>query len=126
VGPAAKLAFTASPGNSTAGNAFGTQPVVTLQDAIGNTVTGTAQSVTVAIQNNPGGGTLSGTTTVAVKTTTGQATFSGLSINKVGTGYTLTVTRSTVSTTPSVVVSAAFNLTAGTAAKLAFSTSPSN
>ena len=59
----------------------------------GNTVTGTAQNVTLAIQNNAGpGGVLSGTPTVAVNTTTGVATFSGLSINKAGTGYTLTAT----------------------------------
>src|SRR5439155_6952048 len=114
-GPAAKLAFTTSPGNSIAGTAFGTQPVVTLQDAGGNTVTGTVQNVTVAIQNNPGGGTLSGTTTVAVNTATGQAVFSGLSINKAGTGYTLTATGSTVSAMPGVVVSGAFNITAAAA-----------
>src|SRR5882724_1872826 len=76
-GPANKLAFTTSPSSSTAGSAFGTQPVVTLQDASGNTVTGTAQTVTLAIQSNPGSGNLSGATAVAVNTTTGRATFSG-------------------------------------------------
>src|SRR5439155_748909 len=125
-GPAAKLGFTTSPSNTIAGTAFGTQPVVTLQDAGGNTVTGTAQNVTVAIQNNPGGGTLSGTTTAAVNTATGQAAFSGLSIDKAGTGYTLTATGSTVSATSGVVVSGAFNITVGPAAKLAFTTSPSD
>ena len=125
VGTAAKLAFTTSPSSSTGGVAFTTQPVVTLQDAGGNTVTGTAQSVTVAIQSNAGpGGVLSGTTTVAVNTVTGQATFSGLSINKAGNGYTLTATGSTVNTTPGVVVSSAFNITVGTAAKLAFAQQP--
>src|SRR5204863_962858 len=44
VGPAAKLAFTTQPGNGTGGTAFTTQPAVTLQDAGGNTVTGTAQN----------------------------------------------------------------------------------
>ena len=126
-GPAAKLAFTTSPNNSAAGVAFPTQPVVTLQDAGGNTVTSTAQNVTLAIQNNAGpGGVLSGATMVAVNPTTGQATFSGLSIDKAGTGYTLTATGSTVNTTPGVVVSNAFNITAGAAVKLAFTTSPNN
>ena len=111
VGAAAQLAFTTSPSNSTHGVAFPTQPVVTLQDAGGNTVTGRAQNVTLAIQNNPGGGTLSGTKTVAVNTSTGQATFTGLSINNAGTGYTLTATGSTVDTTAGVVVSSAFNIT---------------
>ena len=41
----------------------------------------------MAIGTNPGGGTLSGTTTVAA--VAGVATFSNLSINKAGTGYTL-------------------------------------
>jgi 5-hydroxyisourate hydrolase-like protein (transthyretin family) len=125
-GTATQLAFTASPSNSTGGVAFGTQPVVTLEDAGGNTVTGTAQNVTLAIQNNPSSGTLSGTTMVAVSTSTGQATFNGLSINKAGTGYTLTATGNTVSTTAGVVVSNAFNITTGTATQLAFTTSPSN
>jgi hypothetical protein len=124
VGTAAQLAFTTSPSNSTGGAAFGTQPVVTLEDAGGNTVTGTAQNVTLAIQNNPGSGTLSGTTMVAVSTSTGQAIFSGLSINKSGTGYTLTATGNTVSTTAGVVVSSAFNITLGSAAQLAFTAQP--
>src|SRR5205085_2303916 len=45
----------------------------------------------------------------------GQATFSGLSIDKAGTGYTLTATGSTVNTIAGVVVSAPFNITAGAA-----------
>lgn len=53
-GAAAKLAFTTQPGGGTGGTAWTTQPVVTLQDANGNTVTGTAQNVTLAIQNNAG------------------------------------------------------------------------
>jgi len=126
-GPAAKIAFTTQPGNGTGGSAFATQPVVTLQDANGNTVTGTAQTVTLAIQNNAGpGGVLSGTNVLAVNTTTGQAAFSGLAIDKIGTGYTLTATGNTVSTTPGTVVSNAFNVTMGPAAKIAFTTQPGN
>ncbi len=105
-----KLAFTTSPGNSIAGSAFPPQPVVTLQDPNGNTVTGFAQNVTAAIQNNAGGGTLSGTTTVAVNTSTGQAVFSGLSIDKTGAGYTLTATGNTVSVTPGAILSTAFTI----------------
>ncbi len=124
-GAANKLAFTTQPGGGTGGTAWGTQPAVTLQDAYGNTVTGTAQNVTLAIQNNAGpGGTLSGTKTVAVNTGTGIASFSGLSIDKIGTGYTLTATGSTVSTSPGNIVSSAFNITVGSAAKLAFSVQP--
>ena len=83
-----------------------------MQDAYGNTVTGTAQTVTLAIPNNPAGdGVLSGTTNVAVNTGTGVATLQRLSIDKAGAGYTLTATGDTVSTTPGVVVSGGFDIT---------------
>ena len=59
-----------------------------------------------------------------MNTTTGVATFSGLAIDKIGTGYTLTATGSTVNTTPGAVVSSAFNISVGPAAKLAFTTQP--
>jgi len=126
-GTATQLAFTTQPSNSTGGVAFPTQPVVTLEDTNGNAVTGTPQTVTLAIQNNAGpGGTLSGTRGVAVNTTTGQATFSGLSIDKPGNGYTLTATGNAIDTTAGAVVSAPFNISVGPAAKLAFTASPSS
>ena len=127
IGTAAQLSFTTQPGNGTGGSAFLIQPVVTLQDAGGNTVTGTAQTVTLAIQGNAGpGGTLGGTTSVDVNAATGQATFSGLFIDKTGTGYTLTATGSTVNTTPGIVVSNGFNVTAGSAVNLVFTIQPGN
>jgi hypothetical protein len=61
---------------------------VTARDGLGNTATAFASKASVAIGANPGGGTLSGTPTVAP--VAGVATFSTLSIDKVGTGYTLT------------------------------------
>jgi subtilisin family serine protease len=108
------LVFTTQPGGGTAGTAWTTQPVVTLEDGSGQTVKGTPQNVTLAIQNNAGpGGTLSGNVTVA--TVAGVATFTGLSIDKVGIGYTLTATGSTIDTTPGTVVSGSFNITAAAA-----------
>ena len=47
-----------------------------------------------------------------------------MSIDKAGTGYTLTATGSTVSTTPGVVVSSGFNITPGAIDHYAVSTSP--
>ena len=64
VGPATRVAFTTQPGGGVAASAWGQQPVVTVQDAGGNTVTTNSSSVTVAIGTNPSGGTLSGTKTV--------------------------------------------------------------
>jgi hypothetical protein len=114
VGAAAQLVFTTQPGGGTAGTAWASEPAVTLEDAGGNTVTGTAQTVTVAIWYNAGSpaGTLSGTAAVAVVTTTGIATFTNLTINKAGTNYTLTATGNTVDTTAGTVVSSAFPITA--------------
>ena len=50
-------------------------------------ITGYNGSVTIALANNPGGSTLGGTLTVPA--VNGVATFSGLTLNKAGTGYTL-------------------------------------
>jgi hypothetical protein len=76
------------PSSATAGVALSPAVQVTVQDAQGNTVPSATNSITVAIGTNPGGGTLTGTTPVSASS--GVATFSDLSINKTGTGYTLT------------------------------------
>src|SRR5207244_8041222 len=77
-------------------------------------------NVTVALGANPGGGALSGTTTVTA--VSGVATLASLSVNKVGTGYTLTAAATGLPTQPS----GAFNVTPGAAAQLVFSVEPSN
>ena len=108
LGRAAKLAFTTQPGGGTGGTAWTTQPVVTVQDAGGNTVTTDTSTVTVAIGTNPGGGTLSGTLTKAA--VAGVASFSAnaLKIDKIGTGYTLTATDGSLTSATSTT----FNITA--------------
>jgi hypothetical protein len=50
----------------------------------------------------------------------GVATFSNLSINSAGTGYTLTASAATLTS----ATSSAFNVTAGAAAKLGFTVPP--
>ena len=87
-GPAAKLGFTTQPTNTAVGAAISPSVQVSVEDAQGNVVTTATNSITVAIGANPSGGTLSGTLTQAA--VNGTATFPGLSINKLGTGYTLT------------------------------------
>src|SRR5438034_4963891 len=120
VGPAAKLVFTVQPSTAAAG-AMNTPAVqVTVQDAQGNTVTTATTSITVAIGTNPASGTLAGTKTVAAAS--GVATFSTLSLNMVGTGYTLTATATGLTS----ATSSAFNISAGAAAKLVFTVQPSN
>jgi hypothetical protein len=63
---------------------------VEVVDGSGHLVTGSTAPVTVAIGSNPGSGTLSGTLTV--NASGGIASFSDLSINQPGDGYTLTAT----------------------------------
>jgi len=92
---------------------------VTARDSVGNTVTSFTSNVVMTISVNPGGGTLSGTTTVAA--VAGVATFSNLHIDKVGTGYRLAATSGSLN-----VISNAFSITAGTATKLVFTVQPAN
>ena len=93
--------------------------MVTVQDAGGNTVTSSSATINAAIGTNPGGGTLSGT--LSTTATNGVATFADLSINKTGTGYTLTIT----STGLTSATSSTFNVTVGAAAMLGFTQQPS-
>src|SRR2546422_996269 len=84
--PAAKLAFIGQPSNPVAGAANTPGVRVAVQHAQGNPVTTATTSITLAIGTNPASGTLSGTKTVAAAS--GVATFSTLSVNAAGTGYT--------------------------------------
>src|SRR5207245_2438681 len=88
------------------------------QDGLGNTGTGCSGTVTVALGNNAGGGSLAGTTSVAASA--GVATFANLSINRSGTGYTLTGTATGLTTAGST----AFDITPGAAAQVVFTVQP--
>ena len=120
VGTATKLVFGTQPSNATAVSSITPAVTVQVQDAGGNVVTGSTASITIAIGTNPSSGTLSGTTTV--NAVSGVATFSNLSIDKAGTGYTLTASSSGLTG----ATSSAFNITAGAVTKLVFGTQPSN
>ena len=87
-----KLAFV-QPASSAPGQAFSVQ--VAIVDAFGNPITNSTQPVTLALANNPGGGTLAGFTGPK-NAVGGIATFTGLSINNVGNGYTLVATSATL------------------------------
>src|SRR5438034_45955 len=114
IGAANKLAFTSSPGSTTAGASFGA--TVAVQDSVGHTVTGDTSSVTLSIAagtpTSGGPGSLSGTVTVSA--VAGVATFSGLSINTAGTGYKLHAVDGGLTAADS----SAFNITGGTFTKL--------
>jgi hypothetical protein len=63
-----------------------------IEDAYGNVVTTASGTVSVAFASNPTGATLGGTTSVTASQ--GVASFTNLTINKVGSGYTLGVSSS--------------------------------
>jgi hypothetical protein len=74
---------------------FNTQPLTAaVQDDYGNTATSSSAEITLTITPNTGanGAALSGVT--KLKAINGIASFEGLSIDKVGTGYKLTATSS--------------------------------
>jgi hypothetical protein len=103
-GAATQLAFGQQPSNAAESTSI--TPAVTVQvlDQFGNIVTNSSASVTLAIANNPGSGTLSGGSSTA---SSGLATFSALSINNSGVGYTLTASSSGLAS----VTTSAFNVT---------------
>ena len=85
-GAPASLRFVVQPTNVGAGAELA--PIeVELLDALGNLATGATPLVTLSLGNNPGGATLNGT--ASVNAVDGVATFTGLSLNQAGSGYTL-------------------------------------
>jgi len=67
----------------------------TIEDQYGNVVRTATNTVSVALANNPTGATLGGT--LSVSASGGVASFSGLTINEIGNGYTLQVSSSGLS-----------------------------
>ena len=118
LGPASKLAFTTQPSGGTSGTAFATQPVVTVQDSAGNTVTTDTSSVTLSITGSPAGASLTCTANPKAAAS-GVATFAGCKIDKAGT-YTLTATDGSLTS----AISSSFAVTVGTATKVVFSVQP--
>lgn len=116
---ATALAFAVQPTDAVAGVAIAPAVQVEIVDAFGNRVTGATSSVTLAILDNPNGGTLSGTKTVTA--VAGVANFSTLSINVAGTGYSLAAT----ATGLNGAASNDFNVIHGAASRLAFLVAPS-
>jgi hypothetical protein len=115
-----RLVFTAQPSNAIAGAGITPAVRVTVQDGAGSAVATAGVTISLAIGANPGSGSLSGTTT-ATTNASGTATFSGLSINTVGVGYTLSASSASI---PSVN-SSLFNISAAVPSKLVFTTTVS-
>jgi len=117
---AGQLAFTAQPGTSTAGELLTATALVEIRDARGNRVVGATDAVTISLGANPTGAALGGTTTVSA--VEGVAAFPDLSLQKAGSGYTLTASLGSLT----AATSAAFEIRPAAPAQLAFRTQPSN
>ena len=116
---ATKLAFSVEPADAVVGQALSPAIQVMIQDATGNHVSDASDAITLAIGSNPGSSTLSGTETV--NAVSGVASFSGLSVEKPGIGYTLTATAAGLTG----ATSATFDIAVRAAVQLAFTAQPS-
>jgi hypothetical protein len=120
VGSAAILAIVAEPTNATATASISPAIKVQIQDAGGNLILSATDFITLAINNNPGSGTLSGMLTISA--VSGEASFNDISIDKTGTSYTLDATAAGLS----IATSASFDITVGKATQLVYSVEPTN
>ncbi len=112
-----RLIFSTSPNNALAGAAT-LSATIAARDNFGYTDTTYTGSIGLAIGTNPGAGTLSGFSSAPA--VSGVITYTGMFINKVGVGYTLSATASNLITG----TSSAFNITPAPASQLIFASSP--
>ena len=104
------------PSNTTAGSAFGL--TVDVEDAFGNLVTGYSGSVDLSVAGGPATMSLQGN--VETTASGGVASFSGLSIDLAGAGYTLSASAAGLS----AVQSRTIVVTPATASQLVVSSEP--
>jgi len=112
-----KLAITAQPTSATAVAVLAPM-VFTAQDASDGTAVTFTGPVTVTLGSNPGGATLGGVTTV--NAIAGVATFSTLTVNRPGTGYTIVASAEGLANATTIP----FNVVVGASARLVFTRSP--
>ena len=109
--PITQLVVTQQPPSSvTAGRGFGL--TVQAEDSSGNSITSFNGTVTVGLASNTRGTSLGGTVTVAVSS--GVAMFSGLTLTKAASGYTLYLSGSG----PIPTTTSAINVTPAAATQL--------
>jgi subtilisin-like proprotein convertase family protein len=89
-----------------------------VEDQYGNLETSLDETVSIALDHNPNGASLNGTAFAALLS--GVASFSTLSINSVGSGYTLQATAGTLTSLPSTPI----DVTPTPAASLEISVEP--
>lgn len=123
-GDPAALAFTTQPRGGAGGQVFTVQPVVAIVDAFGNPISGNSSEVTLSITTSSGAAGADLTCTAnPVTASNGFAAFGGCTIDLTATDYTLTARVN--GTTLTEAVSDPFDVVAGDASGIAFSTQPS-
>ncbi len=123
-GAASKLAVTTQPSASAqSGSVFAQQPVITLQDATGNTVPQSGVTITATVTGAPAGVSLGGTASV-VTTASGTASFTGLSLSGPSGNYTLTFSVTAGATGVTSATSTSIALAAGSGTALTITTQP--
>ena len=115
---ATQLVVSTPASGARAGIAFTTQPVITLKDAYGNTVTTNGASGATVTATISSGGALIGSASVAA--TQGVATFVNLGVSAISDTYTITYAIAT----PALSDSQSIAVTYGDATQLAVSTQP--
>jgi uncharacterized repeat protein (TIGR03803 family) len=115
--PATRLVVAAQPTAVTSGAGFGL--VIQAEDTLGNVDPSFNGTVTLTLANNPGSSTLGGTLTATA--VNGVATFSGLTMNNPGAGYTL---QATADGLPAVTTAAIDVTPPGVATRLVVTTQP--
>lgn len=112
------VVFLVQPSDTRTGSAISPAVQVEVRDALDNRVTTFTSAVTVSLEDNPGGATLGGTTTVAAGS--GVAQFADLTLDRPASGYTLRTGTAMLA----AVVSAPFTVAAGEATSMRVTESP--
>jgi hypothetical protein len=110
--PVASLAFVVQPPNGAAGVALNPAVQVEIRDDQGARLTTRTDQITLALQPNAAGATLSGTATATA--VAGLATFPNLIVQKAGTGFSLSASTQAASGT----TSSTFDIAAGAPAQI--------
>lgn len=119
-GAPSQLGFLQGPSDTDLGSLITPIIQVAVQDAVGATISSSTSTVTLSLANNPGNATLNGTLSVAA--VNGVAEFTDISIDTVGTGYTLLASTAGLNSATSV----AFDINPGPIAALNIQTQPSD
>ena len=122
-GAATRLVFSVEPGDAVAGSPMTPAVAVTLEDQFGNIASSATNAITLTVgPSDPSGRTAALSGGGPVNAVDGVTTFPGVSLDKIGAGYT--VTASGVGLVSAV--SGSFDITSGVASQLAFTVQPSN